>query len=61
MGLPDEERDQNLEMLRFISERAAERSLQFNVGLWTHAYEWTDSPNPNFTHSGLSFLSSGIK
>ncbi len=54
VGLADEERDHNLRMLRFISEQAAARALQFNLGLWTHAYEWTDSPNPNFTHEGLN-------
>lgn len=53
-GLPDVERDQNLEMLRFISEQAVERSLDFQLGLWTHAYEWVDSPHANYTISGLT-------
>lgn len=53
-GLPDAERDQNLEMLRFISDQAVARSLNFQLGLWTHAYEWVDSPRANYTISGLT-------
>jgi len=54
VGLPDEERDRNLEMLRFISDAAAARGLDFQLGLWTHAYQWHDSPNANYTISGLT-------
>ena len=53
-GLPDTERDQNLEMLRFISEQTAARGLDFQLGLWTHAYEWVDSPHASYTISGLT-------
>src|SRR6516164_5516727 len=42
-GLPDAERDQNLAMLRYISDETARRGLHFQLGLWTHAYQWTDS------------------
>ncbi len=54
VGLPDSERDRNLEMLRYISDAAAARGLQFQLGLWDHAYEWTESPNANYTHTGLT-------
>jgi len=54
VGLPDGERDSNLAMLRFISDEAAARGLQFQLGLWTHAYEWTNSPNANYNISGLT-------
>jgi hypothetical protein len=54
VGLPDEERDHNLEMLRFISDEAAARGLDFQLGLWTHAYQWHDSPHANYTISGLT-------
>lgn len=54
VGLPDEERDRNLEMLRFISNEAAARGLQFQLGLWTHGYQWTNSPHANYTISGLN-------
>lgn len=53
-GLPDAERDHNLEMLRFISDQTAARGLDFQLGLWTHAYQWSDSPNANYTISGLT-------
>jgi hypothetical protein len=52
--LPDAERDRNLDMLRFISDEAAKRGLHFQLGLWTHAYQWTDSPRANYTIEGLS-------
>src|SRR5262249_53875547 len=52
--LPDEERDQNLKMLQFISAEAAKRGLHFQLGLWTHAYIWTNSPNANYVIKGLT-------
>ena len=52
--LPDVERDHNLEVLRFISDETARRGLHFQLGLWTHAYKWTDSPTVNYTIDGLS-------
>jgi hypothetical protein len=52
--LKDAERDANLETLRFISDEAAARGLHFQLGLWTHAYEWTDSPEANHTILGLT-------
>jgi hypothetical protein len=52
--LDDEERDHNLEILRFISEEAVARGLDFQLGLWTHAYAWIDSPNAHHTIEGLT-------
>jgi hypothetical protein len=52
--LPEEERDRNLEMLRFISQETARRGLHFQLGLWTHAYKWVDSPKVNYVIEGLS-------
>jgi hypothetical protein len=57
--LPDEERDRNLEMLRYISEQCVMRGLEFYVGLWMHGYEWIDSPNANYTIEGLDKNSHG--
>src|SRR5436190_9836988 len=54
VGLPDEERDNNLAMLRFISEETVARGLDFQLGIWTHAYHWTDSPQVNFNIDGLN-------
>lgn len=57
--LPDSERDSNLEMLRFISEQAALRGMEFQLGLWMHGYEWINSPNPNYTIAGLNSRNHG--
>jgi hypothetical protein len=54
VGLPDEERDANLAMLRDISEMAQSRGIDFQLGLWTHAYKWTESPQANYTIDGLN-------
>jgi hypothetical protein len=53
-NLDDAERDRNLEALRFVSDAAAERGLHFQLGLWTHAYEWTRSPAANHRIEGLT-------
>lgn len=53
-GLPDDERDRNLEMLRFISDAAAARGLHFQLGLWTHGYDWSRNPGVNYTIEGLT-------
>jgi hypothetical protein len=53
-NLPDPERDRNLAMLRFISDEAAARGLDFQLGLWTHAYRWIDSPEANHNIEGLT-------
>ncbi len=52
--LPDAERDRNFEMLRFIGEETARRGLQFQLALWTHAYQWEDSPEANYVIEGLT-------
>jgi hypothetical protein len=53
-NVPAEEVSHNLEMLRFISDEAAARGLDFHLGLWTHAYQWIDSPEVNHRIWGLS-------
>lgn len=52
--LPDEERERNLQMLRFASEEAVARGLDFQIGLWTHAYEWFESPDARYAVEGLT-------
>ena len=52
--LPDAERDNNLAMLKFISDEAAKRGLHFQLGIWTHAFQWANSPNANYTIAGLT-------
>jgi hypothetical protein len=53
VGLPDAERQRNLETLRFISDAAAARGLHFQLGIWSHVYQWADSPNANYVIEGL--------
>ena len=52
--LTDVERDLNLAMLKFISEETARRGLHFQLGIWTHAYQWAKSPDANYTIEGLT-------
>ena len=52
--LEDSERDRNFEMLRFIAEETARRGLKFQLGIWTSAYAWTDSPHSQHHIQGLT-------
>jgi hypothetical protein len=52
--LSDAERGRNLEMLRFIVAETALRGLDFQLGIWTHAYQWTDSPKAHHHIDGLT-------
>jgi hypothetical protein len=52
--LADGERERNLEMLQFISSETAARGLHFQLGIWTHVYEWVESPNAMHRIEGLS-------
>ncbi len=49
-----EEREKNLQMLRFIAAETSARGLEFQLGIWTHAYQWTDSPNAHHRIEGLT-------
>lgn len=53
-GLPESERERNLAMLQWISGEAAARGLHFQLGLWSHTYQWIDSPHANYVIEGLS-------
>ena len=52
-GLSTEERARNLEMLKFIGEECARRGLNFQLGIWTLAYQWKNSPKATYTIEGL--------
>ena len=54
INLPDEERDRNLEMLRFISSQAVAHGIDFQLGIWTHGYKWGPASQPNYTIEGIS-------
>ncbi len=48
------ERQRNLETLQYVATETARRGLDFQLGIWTHAYQWTDSPNSDHHISGLT-------
>jgi hypothetical protein len=52
--LTPEEREKNLQTLRFIATETRARGLEFQLGLWTHAYQWTDSPHAHHRIEGLT-------
>ena len=51
--LPDEEREHNLEMLKYISEQCVARGMEFHLGLWMHGWDWTKSKHANYVVHGL--------
>jgi hypothetical protein len=52
--LPPGERERNLETLKFIARETGARGLEFQLGLWTHAWQWTDSPHSDHVINGLN-------
>lgn len=53
-GLPPDEMDRNLGMLRHISDEATRRGLHFQLGIWTHGYQWTEGGAVNYRLRGLT-------
>jgi hypothetical protein len=53
-GLSDADRARNLATLKFIGAECARRGLDFQLGVWTLAYAWTNSPRATYTIKGLS-------
>ena len=53
-GLTSAERDKNLRMLKFIGAESARRGLRLQLGLWTLAYRWPDSPHATYRIDGLN-------
>ena len=49
-----EEKARNLAMLKFIAAETGTRGLDFQLGIWTHAYAWTDSPEAYHHIEGLT-------
>ena len=52
--LSEAERAKNLASLKFIAAETAARGLHFQLGIWTHAYQWTDSPHAYHRIEGLT-------
>ena len=53
-GLSGEERERNLEALRFASTEAARRGIHFQLGLWNHATDPGESADLTYHINGLS-------
>ena len=53
-NLPEDEQRRNLETLRFVSEETVRRGLDFQVGVWMHGYQLTDSPSARYVIEGLT-------
>lgn len=54
------ERQRNLETLQFIAVETVRRGLEFQLGIWTHAYQWTDSPKSDHRITGLTSESHAV-
>ena len=54
MMLSDDERARNLSLLQFISAATAERGMDFQLGLWTHAWNFDAAPNATHRITGLT-------
>jgi hypothetical protein len=52
--LTDKERERNLSLLQYISAAAADRGLDFQLGLWTHAWNFDEAPNATHRIHGLT-------
>ncbi len=39
-GVPDSERDRNLEALAYVARETKRRGMSFQLGLWNHAYDY---------------------
>ncbi|WP_248927259.1 hypothetical protein [Paenibacillus hamazuiensis] len=52
-GLPEGEAERNLAALQFISEEAHRRGIHFQLGIWTHAYDPSESPNAKYSIEGV--------
>ena len=53
-ALASGERQRNLDTLKFIAAETARRGMDFQLGIWTHAYAWTDSPRADHRIEGLT-------
>lgn len=52
--LSKQEQERNWEMLKFIAHETGKRGLHFQLGIWTHAYVWQNSPNANHRIEGMN-------
>ncbi|MEQ4209153.1 hypothetical protein [Actinopolymorpha sp. B9G3] len=53
-NVPDDERDRNLETLRFISDETKRRGMHFQLGLWNHAFDHGEGSDPLYPVTGVT-------
>ena len=53
-GVSDEERERNLEILKFIIAETKRRGMDFQMGLWNHAYDYGRNSVHRFPITGLT-------
>jgi hypothetical protein len=53
-NVPDDERDRNLETLRFISDETKRRGMHFQLGLWNHADDQGEGSAPLYPVTGMT-------
>jgi hypothetical protein len=52
--ISDDERARNLSLLQFISAATVERGMDFQLGLWTHGWNFDATPNASHRITGLT-------
>ena len=53
-GLADSEREDNLDLLRFVGQEAARRGLDFQLAVWTHGGDFGAPGRTNYTITGIT-------
>lgn len=59
-GLSDEEQSRNLEILKFVGKESTKRGVQLQLGIWTLAYDWDRSPNPDKRSPDATYKIKGL-
>jgi hypothetical protein len=52
--LSDQEREKNLETLRFIAHEAKRRGIHFQLAIWTSCYQMKGCPHENYPIQGIN-------
>lgn len=53
-GVSDQDRERNLEILKFVAAETKRRGMDFQLGLWNHAYDYGRNSVHRFPITGLT-------
>lgn len=53
-GVSDQDRERNLEILKFVAAETKRRGMDFQMGLWNHAYDYGRNSVHRFPITGLT-------